>query len=387
MTAILQSMLVYGSLAGLLYWLGLIAAARQRIDLAKGKVTKFFCWEILAALILFALVSGARWNVGVDHLSYLAEYRNAQAYGETIREFEIGFETLTRGIALLGIHYSVYFGLLAFLQLFFVYSALQGQRYILPYVGATAVLGVHYLMWMNGIRQMLVATAFLWSVRFIQERRALAYASVILIASLFHRSALALLLLYFMPRRDLFPNRALTVLAAGAALLIGADPGWISAMDRPISQIVGWLGYESYAENIDQFLEQSGSTAFGPRMISTYLLFIMVVVYSTKAKRQFDRTSFVVFYNLYVAGFILYGLFVNAHHIFLRPITYLTICSLPVVAFTLHHLRSCGRSRIIAFTVTAVLALAYTPLSVVADSGRGGEDFSNYRLFLYHDGD
>jgi len=270
---IIQSLFVYIGLGLSLYLLGRVASQRQIANFQVGHRLTFWNWEIVASLALFALVSGVRWNVGVDHLSYLREYLHAQAYGTTIKDFEIGFKLLTQGMALLGFHYAFYFGLLAFLQLFCIYQTFKDERYLLPYVGLTVVLGFHYLSWMNGIRQMLAATIFLFSIQFIVRRKLAPFVSMIVLASLFHMSSLMLLPLYLLPNKDFLNNRLLVAIASVFFFYIGMDPNWIALVEKYMSLVIGWLGYEGYSENISHFIEQSEGASFGPRMFSIFLLY------------------------------------------------------------------------------------------------------------------
>src|SRR5690554_4193783 len=91
------------------------------------------------------------------------------------------------------VHFSIYFGFLAFLQLFFIYRAFKDQRYLYPFLGIVILFGPEFLSWMNGIRQMLAATMFVFAIQFIQKRQLWKYVGTIVLASLFHTSAIVLL--------------------------------------------------------------------------------------------------------------------------------------------------------------------------------------------------
>lgn len=380
MIIILQSAIVYFSFALILFALGRIAESRESYYLKRGRQLTFWTWEISGSLLVFAFISGVRWNVGADYQYYLGEFNHAQKFGETIRDYEYGFALITKSIAFLGFNYVFYFAFLAFLQLLFVYRTFNKERYLIPYVGLTVVLGFHYLTWMNGIRQMLAATIFLFSIQFIIKRKLYIYLIAILTASLIHKSSIILLLLYLIPNRDIFSNRYFTLIVSTICLYVGMDPNWISFVGGDISKVVSIIGYDGYSESIGLFVEQSNNTNFGPRMLTTYLLFIMVVFYSPNLKKYFKETNFLMYYNIYVIGFLLYWLFANSHHIFLRPITYLTICSIPVVSYLLFYLSTNLKKKIASFLIALALSTAYTPISFIADYGLGNEDYSNYKF-------
>ena len=132
----LQSIIVYSLMGFSLFGLGQVAAKREQIYIAKNKNLPFFTWEILFSLFIFAFFSGVRWNVGVDHLSYLANYENIKAGGELrSRGIEIGFDLISKLFASWNVHFTIYFAFWAFWQLFFVYYAFKNERYLLPYIG------------------------------------------------------------------------------------------------------------------------------------------------------------------------------------------------------------------------------------------------------------
>src|SRR5690554_7012911 len=95
----LQSFFVYITLGLILYSLGYLAHIRQKNNLLLNKKTPFWTWEVALALLAFAFVAGVRWNVGVDHQSYLANYLNYQVGGEGIFDKEIGFDYITQLMA------------------------------------------------------------------------------------------------------------------------------------------------------------------------------------------------------------------------------------------------------------------------------------------------
>ena len=122
----------------------------------------FFTWKFYSPPYI-CIFSGVRWNVGVDHLSYLANYENIKAGGEfRSRGIEIGFNLISKLFASWNVHFTIYFAFWAFCQLFFIYYAFKNERYLLPYIGIVLILGPHYLNWMNGIRQTLAACIFVF---------------------------------------------------------------------------------------------------------------------------------------------------------------------------------------------------------------------------------
>ena len=88
----------------------------------------FFRFEVLFPLVLFAIVFGMRYDVGVDHLGYLYGYLEKIDVGKG----EPLFQFLSKTGWYLNLHYTVYFGIIAFIQVFFFFYAFKNERYLFP---------------------------------------------------------------------------------------------------------------------------------------------------------------------------------------------------------------------------------------------------------------
>ena len=168
------SFFVYTFTALGLFLLARIVSLRESYLIqARGQTLQFCTLEIMLSICLFAFIAGARYETGVDHLSYLQEYLNLQTTGDTRREtFESGFLFVSKLFAQSGVHFFFYFAFWAALQIGFVYYALRNNKYLLPFVGLCIMLGPYYLSWMNGIRQ------FYLCCRIYREEKVLALYNI-----------------------------------------------------------------------------------------------------------------------------------------------------------------------------------------------------------------
>jgi len=379
----IQSFFVYIIFGLTLFVLGNFSLMDERIHLNKNKVPSFWVWHVFLAFLVFAFVSGVRWNVGVDHKAYLKNYLTIQRGGESIFDKEYGFEFVTNLFAENGIHFSFYFGFLAALQLFFIYRTFKNERFLYPFIGIVVIFGPEYLSWMNGTRQMLVATVFVWSIQFIYKRQLLKYAIIIGLASLFHKSAIMLLIFYFIPQKDYFKNRIITISLVGLTLVLGEMSFWIDTL-KNASGLLVYVGYDHYSENIDFFVDEVQVRNFGPRRLTILLISIFTIWYSSKLKIRFNNFYFLTYFNLAIGGILLHNLLGNMHHVFVRPLTYLIIFSIATTAYLLVYLKENFYKHSLSFIFVLILSLSYLPLSLVADSGKGKKDYSNYKFYWYH---
>jgi hypothetical protein len=384
---IIRSFIVYGLFAFLLWKLGKISAKREEIYYARGKQNvPFWTWEITFALLLFAIISGIRWQVGVDYFTYLDGYNDLLTSGSfRATRVEYGFEFISNIIASLNLHYSIYFGFWAFIQLFFIYNAAKNERYLLPFIGILIIWGPHYLSWMNGIRQMVAACMFVYSIQFIKDRKLIPYVITILFAATIHRSAVILLVFYFMPRKDFFKNRYLNIGLMIATLFIGMNPAWIQALDF-VEKLLSFIGYEYYSENLDILVEKKVEVSIGPRRVSILLMNLIVVWYKPVIKNVFKNTNYILYFNLSFLGILLYNLFANSGHIFLRPVSYFTIFYILVLSYLLYYLKPNKDYKIsIRFIIVFFVAVSYMVFSILAGAVSPENDFNNYKFFFFND--
>jgi hypothetical protein len=390
----LLSLFVYIFLGFLMFALGRIAWIRQQRDYSNSRRSVFWSWEVLFIFGIFSFIAGMRWDVGVDHLSYLKIYLDQKIGTQSELQMEPLFQIVTQLFSSLGVHYVFYFAFLAFVQIFFVYRAVKDERYLYPFIGIVIVFGPEYFSWMNTVRQAMAATVFMWSVQYIVKRQLLPFAAAIIIASLIHKSAIILFPLYWILRIDLFKYRAVALFALFASIYI-SSMGLLSDEIGIVPLLFSNLNYDWMADNYDLLIDAGDIRSFGPRRIGIILTAIITIAYSRHLRARFCSTKFSIYYNLSIAGVVMYNLFANMHHIFLRPVMYFTIFSILTTAYCFRYLADISffagsvvsARRIIGklvFVLLCVTSLNYTIITVISD-GQTNRDHSLYQFFW--DGD
>lgn len=377
----IQSFLVYGIFAFLLFWLGTISDKRERFYLKRGIKPHFLKWDIVFAIFIFAFISGIRWNVGTDHLNYLLLYKDIlKTHHYWQSDVEPGFYFISRIFASLNIHFTIYFAFWAFLQIFFIYYSFKEERYLLPFLGLVIVTGMQYLLWMNGIRHILAACIFVFSIQFIHNRKFIKYFFTILLATLFHKSAIILLIFYFIPNIDYFKNRYLAIFFLIASIIIGSSPHWLSATDE-VRKVLLFIGYDKYSRNLANYIEDTQQMGFGPRRIITQLLSVSIIWFSPILKERFKNTSFLLYYNLTLIGAFYFNIFANTGVIFLRPAYYFIIFSSVTTSYLLYYLKSLTpKAFSLRYLFVFILAISYIGVAIVAESG-SDRDHTNFKFF------
>lgn len=383
----LQSIIVYTLTGLILYALGRNLALRDaRMQRTFHHPASFWCTEIWLSILVFAIVAGLRYNVGVDHLVYLQFYEDMAKQGWITREtLELGFLFIMKVFTELNLHFFFFFAFLAAVQLFFVYYAFRNKKYLLPYIGLFIMLGPFFLNWMNGIRQCLAMCIFVFLVEFIEKRKLIPYTIGILVAFSLHKSAIMLFPLYFILWKPFKwgQNRTITFILLFLAITIGLTPTWLSLINK-LEGFLSFMGYDYYSENIQRITEEANrSVSWGPSRLGDLFITLFILWYYPKMKQYYAHDKQLPYYFiLFFFGACSYNLFINTSHIFLRPAMYFTIFKLPLTAYLLVYLKK--KHFKLSYSLLAVIAYTYIYFEIYKASliPNWFEDFTTYKFFF-----
>lgn len=274
---------------------------------------------LLIPCFLFALIFGCRFNVGVDYHMYYLDY----LYNYSPRDLEAGFLFIKETFQNNNLHFALYFGFIAFIQIFFFMIAFRKKAYLYPFILLVLFLSCIELGWMNGIRQSIATCIFVYATTFIIEKKTLKYVLAILLAMQFHNSALILLPVYFITLLPILKNKWISIGIFITALFVNTLP--VERFDVLFTQAANLLGYGDVydSENALIELENSGS-GLGRLVLNT--IFLVIILYSNKLKEFFnnDERWFNIIYNLYIIG--MFGnIAFNKCVMLLRPFGYFRV--------------------------------------------------------------
>ena len=134
MNDITLSLVVYTGTAIAMAFLGWHVNKREEQALLAGMPElSFWSWEIVLAMLIYVVVSSARWLVSWDYNMYYNYFVSMQSLGEYSREnFEPGFTGLTLLMARSGLHFALYFCFWAVVQILLLFYALRHRKALLP---------------------------------------------------------------------------------------------------------------------------------------------------------------------------------------------------------------------------------------------------------------
>lgn len=274
---------------------------------------------LLIPCMLFAFIFGCRFNVGVDYHTYYLDY----LYNYSSREIELGFLLIKETFQNNGLHFALYFGFIAFIQIFFFMMAFRKRAYLYPYILLVLFLSCIELGWMNGIRQSVATCIFVYATTFIEKKQPIKYIIAILIAMQFHSSAIILLPIYFITYFPILKNKWISLGIYVAALFVNTLP--VERFDVLFTQAANLLGYGDVYDSESALVElEQGGSGLGRLVLNT--IFLVIILYSNKLKEFFknDERWFSIIYNLFVIG--MFGnIAFNKCVMLLRPFGYFRV--------------------------------------------------------------
>ncbi len=324
-----QTFAVYITLIVAMLYLSYIGRAKQQ-------------WKYMVyGILIYAIVFGMRYGVGVDYFNYLNNYNaysTSSGQWGVSENFEAGFGFMTGLLASVHAHFTVYFGLIAFLQLFFTFLALKDEHRLYPYLVFSFMIGSYWLSYSNCLRHILAMGIWIWAVKFISEKKIWQYYLAIAVACTMHTTALVLLLFYpiFRWRQGWLRNIYVQLgLLAAALLLMTMNP--LQNLINNFDTLISMAGYEAYLES-DRTTQLNGEATLGLGFLVSLTINILLIVYSNKVKDYFKSKYLNIAYDLFIVGIMLKYIFINSM-LFLRASYYFIYMIIIVTAFTMYYAR------------------------------------------------
>lgn len=340
----LLSFAVYTGLALILSFLGWHISQREnRLIKCEGKELPFYSWEIVASILLFAVVAGARYKTGYDYIDYLSQYIQLRDFdGFSRHDYEVGFVIISKAFALIKAHEFFYFAFWGGLQIGLFYYAFRKNKSLIPWLALIVMLGGSFVGWMNTIRQVVAECAFVALVPMCTTwRKTIVACAVSLLFTTIHATAILMafyLLIMFAVRNVNVPRRyCLAIFAIFVAL--GIYPFWFKWIGTELISLFEILNYK-YVQIIERLLNGGFRIcSWGPGHIMLILSQVLVLWYYPIVKED-NKEDHVLKYYYFLAfgGMCLSNLFINTKNDFLRPIEYLTICIVVMLAYTMRTL-------------------------------------------------
>ena len=351
---IFQTIFIYTSILFTMMILGYIAAIRDHsMSINRKNIPKFLRFEIFLSLLIFSIIFGMRYDVGEDHLHYLNDYLSL-----SMDRYEPLFKNIAITLRENYIRFSIFFSILAFIQIFLLYYTFKDEKKLYPFLTFVLFTGQYFMSWMNIIRQDIVSCIFLFSTIFIFKRKIILYLFCCILAIGFHYSAILLIPCYWIlyVNKDFLKSRFLqyvVILFCGYIALTKLDytEAIIPLMDFFLSSS---NIYSSYSIHSIEYFANLTNAGGGVSIVCQILIDLIIISYSLKLKDEFVNSRFTIFYNLYFFGTSINTLFIN-NLLFSRPFRCFKIFKLVVSAYLLFYLCTHLNLKNICFLIILLL--------------------------------
>lgn len=377
----LQSVIVYGIMSLSLYFFTQVNVhIRPNICEIKANPPQYYNFFIICSLCIFAFFSGVRWDVGIDHITYVHNYEMPQFVNERI---EIGYRWLSQLFSKLDLHFSIFFGFIAFLQLAFTYSYFKDCKYLLPFAGLLLMCNGDFFMWMNVIRQSLVATFFLFMIRYlIIERRLFLFLLCVYLSSLIHKSAFILLIFYpltYLKLDHIYLNKKIQYALFFTALILSSENLWVHVFSV-VGHFTDFFQYDRF-NNMDFIYANMRIRNFGIRKIIFVVIDLILISMSDKLRAAYPTKLFGFSYIMFILLYVTQPIFDN-NFFASRIITYYYFSRVIISSYLLFYLlkyRRTYKNSLLGYIII-LLFVAILFIQIYADKG-SHTDCIRYQFF------
>ena len=252
-------------------------------------------WIIFLVLLVFA---GFRWDVGIDWNNYMSLFGgNLTEMSIYIERIEIGNVAIKALLSSVGLDDGGYWlWVMAFITLFFFFYFIWKYS-INPLLSVILFVSFgFYFELLNGVRQYVAISLFVYSWRFIINKQKNRYFITIFMASLFHITAIVLIPFYFIISH-IYNKRFLIISAIIAIPISFFSTQVISYLSSSISH------YNVYSSS--QFIHSNNPLSILRVIFPLVLFFIAIKLYD---KLITNRIT-LIFFNLSIISIIITLLF------------------------------------------------------------------------------
>lgn len=294
-----------------------------------GKEKNNLLWGI--AFVCFILHDGLRWETGTDWIPYYEYFQICVQNGlDTFSD--IGYVFINIFIRSLTNEYTFFLLFHALFLYILIFSSIK--RYaIYPFL--TLFLYYSMALPLLGMNRQFIAVGFcLYSLKYVVNRQGIKFLFLLLLAMLFHKSALIFAPVYFMNRKW----SGKVIFLVFIVVVVIASGGIINRLPLDIFLLIGSESFEKMQIYQQRFLAEGGG--------ATSLMFVLAVIrrifwisvlwISDRYVKKKDSYYF-VFWNTTFVACLLYILFNNTIlQIFVsRGLVYLNLMEIFLIPYVL----------------------------------------------------
>lgn len=231
------------------------------LDKAFSNQTKYLIISFFCSL--FVLLGGLKWNTGTDWNAYYYNFLSSVTYDSAVNSvssFEWGFSYLNYLVNSLTGSFTIFLCIFTFLTVYFKYKVLVNRQFISYGLFGLFIYYCYAIGDINSWRQAFAISIVLFSVFFIINRKLLPFFLCIIVASLFHKSAIICLVMYYLYTINLSKRNMLLIFLSSMGVGILLFNLKISSFNIPFLSNVD--AFSAYQEKLDAY-NDIGQVSYG----------------------------------------------------------------------------------------------------------------------------
>ncbi len=322
-----------------------------------------FQWNLRLFIVLLSImiIAGLRGSyIGTDFHNYLEYYNYILEHGKIgafFKKTEIGWEMLNYLFGKNAIPSEIFFGLVAGIIWFFFIQGSYKFQFLLPLMFFGILTNGFFFWTMSGLRQSIAIGIFFYAIKYIIEKKPWHYALSIVIASLFHTSALIMLPVYLLGKLQ-FNKKVVLYLFLFSLFLVGNYQSIHEVFSDYISMLVTKLGFSAYtgyleSQKLTANLSRMGS---GLGVVLRIAMFLYILYMSEKVIKRYPELKiyFILFFIMAIVNNIFFSV-----ELIGRVMNYFAFCYAITFAGTI-YLSSSKKEKIIS----SIFIIAYLILFI-----------------------
>lgn len=291
-------------------------------------------------LFTFAFIAGTRYMVGVDYNNYMEIMLDGDKH-YYYHQIEFLCRFLVDILHELDLEFYWWFIIMAFLQLFFISIAIKDElKRVFPWIIYSFFL-LYIGFYLNGVRQGTALSCFVFAVMFIKKRKLYHYLAFMFVGSLFHKSILFWIPVYWLVNKELFKNIKKQYLLLFVSIFF--MPYIIDKLINITLPYWNLIGYDNKEEMIN-INDKNIAIGSGLGVIFRYLRWCIIIFYYNKLKNLISKDAFIPLYNLFFIGILLYSAVYQ--NVFLSRVTYYgCIIEIIILGSLFYYMTVCKNKR------------------------------------------
>lgn len=258
---------------------------------------------IFIIFIIFILQDGLRWETGTDWHFYRDFFFNSSK--ENLLAFEPGYVLINQIIYSISSSYTTFLIFIAFL-IYFLYFKSITEYAVYPLI-TILFFYCSFIGYMGMNRQHIALAICLFSFRYIVSKEFWKFSLCVIIAALFHRTALIFFLTYFL-------NRSIPayLFLLGLFIVYLLNPVVASLIKPFVSALPSTIAYKLNIYLKAEFTNSTFGTIMGT--MKRALIFLPLYLYKDRLKELYPSIELML--NIYFLSLLIFVLFNNSVQVF-----------------------------------------------------------------------